>query len=66
MASNKKYWKNLAQLDPSDKAVKKLEHNEFVSKLPKDFLSDEKTSVSNIMLFNAYEFQLICRRDTYN
>ena len=43
MASNKTYWKNLAQLDPSDEAVKKLEHNEFVSKLPKDFLSDEKT-----------------------
>ena len=43
MASNKTYWKNLAQLDTSDEAVKKLEHNEFVSKLPKDFLSDEKT-----------------------
>ena len=43
MASNKTYWKNLTQLDPSDEAVKKLEHNEFVSKLPKDFLSDEKT-----------------------
>ena len=43
MASNKTYWKNLAQLDTSDEVVKKLEHNEFVSKLPKDFLSDEKT-----------------------
>ena len=43
MASNKTYWKNIAQLDPSDEAVKKLEHNEFVSKLPKNFLSDEKT-----------------------
>ena len=42
MASNKTYWKNLAQLDTSDEVVKKLEHNEFVSKLPKDFLSDEK------------------------
>ena len=37
MASNKTYWKNLVQLDSSDEAVKKLEHNEFVSKLPKDF-----------------------------
>jgi molybdopterin-containing oxidoreductase family iron-sulfur binding subunit len=43
MASNKTYWKNIAQLDPSDEAVKKLEQNEFVSKLPEDFLSDEKT-----------------------
>ena len=43
MASKKTYWKNIAQLDPSDEAVKKLEQNEFVSKLPEDFLSDEKT-----------------------
>ena len=43
MASNKTYWKNIAELDPSDEAVKKLEQNEFVSKLPEDFLSDEKT-----------------------
>ena len=43
MASNKTYWKNIAQLDPSDEAVKKLEQNEFISKLPEDFLSDEKT-----------------------
>jgi molybdopterin-containing oxidoreductase family iron-sulfur binding subunit len=43
MASNKTYWKNIAQLDPSNEAVKKLEQNEFVSKLPEDFLSDEKT-----------------------
>jgi molybdopterin-containing oxidoreductase family iron-sulfur binding subunit len=42
MASNKTYWKNIAQLDPSDEVVKKLEQNEFVSKLPKDFLSDER------------------------
>jgi len=43
MASNKTYWKNIAQLDPSNETVQKLEHNEFVSKLPEDFLSDEKT-----------------------
>ena len=40
MASNKTYWKNIAKLDPSDEAVKKLEQNEFVSKLPEDFLID--------------------------
>ena len=43
MASNKTYWKNIAQLDPSDEVIKKIEENEFVSKLPDDFLSDEKT-----------------------
>jgi len=43
MASNKTYWKNIAQLDPSDEAIQKLEQNEFVDKLPEDFLSDEKT-----------------------
>ena len=40
MASNKTYWKNIDQLDPENVAVKKLEQNEFVSKLPEDFLSD--------------------------
>ena len=43
MASNKTYWKNLDQLDSNNENLKKLEENEFVSKLPEDFLSDEKT-----------------------
>ena len=43
MASNKTYWKNLDQLDSNNVDLKKLEENEFVSKLPEDFLSDEKT-----------------------
>ena len=43
MASNKTYWKNIEQLNPENEEVKKLEENEFVSKLPEDFLSDEKT-----------------------
>jgi MoCo/4Fe-4S cofactor protein with predicted Tat translocation signal len=43
MASKKTYWKNIAQLDPTDEVVKQLEQNEFVSKLPEDFLSDERT-----------------------
>jgi molybdopterin-containing oxidoreductase family iron-sulfur binding subunit len=43
MASNKTYWKTIDQLDSSNEEIKKLEQNEFVSKLPEDFLSDEKT-----------------------
>ena len=43
MASNKTYWKNIDQLDSANKTVQKLEENEFVSKLPENFLSDEKT-----------------------
>jgi molybdopterin-containing oxidoreductase family iron-sulfur binding subunit len=43
MASNKTYWKNIDQLNPDNEVVKKLEQNEFVSKLPEDFLTDEKT-----------------------
>jgi len=42
MASNKTYWKNIDQLNPENEVVKKLEQNEFVSKLPEDFLTDEK------------------------
>ncbi len=43
MASNKTYWKNIDQLDLKNEDLKKLEQNEFVSKLPEDFLSDEKS-----------------------
>jgi len=43
MASNKTYWKTIDQLDSSNEDINKLEENEFVSKLPEDFLSDEKT-----------------------
>ena len=43
MASNKIYWKTTDQLDSKNENLKKLEQNEFVSKLPEDFLSDEKT-----------------------
>ena len=42
MASNKIYWKTTDQLDSKNENLKKLEQNEFVSKLPEDFLSDEK------------------------
>ena len=43
MALNKTYWKSIDQINSSNEDLKKLEHNEFVSKLPEDFLSDEET-----------------------
>ena len=43
MASNKTYWKNIDQLNSDNEVVQKMEQNEFVSKLPEDFLTDEKT-----------------------
>ena len=43
MKSKKTYWKNIDQLDSNNEDLKKLEQNEFVSKLPEDFLSDERT-----------------------
>ena len=42
MASNKTYWKNINQLNSEDENLKKLEQNEFVSKLPEDFSTDER------------------------
>ena len=44
MASNKVYWKSVAQLDSQDETIQKLEQNEFVSKLPvEEFLGDQET-----------------------
>ncbi len=43
MASKKTYWKQIEQLNPDNTAVQQLAHDEFASKLPEDFLSDEKT-----------------------
>ena len=42
MASKKTYWKQIEQLNPDNTAVQQLAHDEFASKLPEDFLSDEK------------------------
>ena len=42
MASNKTYWKNINQLNSENENLKKLEQNEFVSKLPEDFSKDER------------------------
>ncbi|MGB5500498.1 MAG: TAT-variant-translocated molybdopterin oxidoreductase, partial [Maribacter sp.] len=49
MASNKKYWKNEAELNPNDSIVETLRQNEFVQEIPVDeFLGDkEKLSSTN-------------------
>ena len=44
MASNKKYWKNEAELNPNDSIVEALKQNEFVEPIPVDeFLGDKET-----------------------
>ena len=43
MASNKKYWKNEAELNPNDSMVEALRQNEFVEAIPvDDFLGDKE------------------------
>ncbi|GGG54500.1 quinol:cytochrome C oxidoreductase [Croceivirga lutea] len=43
MASNKKYWKSEAELNPNDSIVTKLRNNEFVEHIPVDeFLGDKQ------------------------
>ncbi|MDO6517457.1 TAT-variant-translocated molybdopterin oxidoreductase [Zobellia uliginosa] len=43
MASNKKYWKNEAELNPNDSIVETLRQNEFVEQIPvDDFLGDKE------------------------
>ena len=42
MASNKKYWKNEAELNPNDSIVEALKQNEFPEEIPVDeFLGDK-------------------------
>ncbi|MCJ7465962.1 MAG: TAT-variant-translocated molybdopterin oxidoreductase, partial [Maribacter sp.] len=44
MASNKKYWKSEAELNPNDSIVETLRQNEFVEEIPVDeFLGDKET-----------------------
>ena len=44
MASNKKYWKSEAELNPNDSIVETLKENEFVSHIPVDeFLGDKES-----------------------
>ncbi|WP_298484331.1 TAT-variant-translocated molybdopterin oxidoreductase [uncultured Maribacter sp.] len=43
MASNKKYWKNEAELNPNDSIVETLKQNEFAEEIPVDeFLGDKE------------------------
>jgi len=43
MASNKKYWKSEAELNPNDSIVETLKQNEFVETIPvDDFLGDKE------------------------
>ncbi len=43
MASNKKYWKSEAELNPNDSIVETLKQNEFVEHIPvDDFLGDKE------------------------
>ncbi|RUA15852.1 MAG: quinol:cytochrome C oxidoreductase [Flavobacteriia bacterium] len=43
MASNKKYWKSTAELNPNDSIVEALKHNEFTEQIPVDeFLGDKE------------------------
>ncbi|NJB36244.1 TAT-variant-translocated molybdopterin oxidoreductase [Croceivirga sp. JEA036] len=44
MASNKKYWKSEAELDPNNSIVETLKQNEFAQPIPVvDFLGDKET-----------------------
>ena len=44
MASNKKYWKSVEELDENSSIVKTLQENEFVEEIPTDeFLGDKET-----------------------
>ncbi len=45
MASNKKYWKSEAELNPDDSMVETLKHNEFAEEIPvnEGFLEDRES-----------------------
>ncbi|MFD0861010.1 TAT-variant-translocated molybdopterin oxidoreductase [Sungkyunkwania multivorans] len=44
MASNKKYWKSVEELNPNSSVVETLRQNEFVEEIPvDDFLGDKET-----------------------
>ncbi|MFC4097638.1 TAT-variant-translocated molybdopterin oxidoreductase [Euzebyella saccharophila] len=47
MASNKKYWKNEAELNPNDSIVETLRQNEFVEDIPVDEFLGDKENLSS-------------------
>ena len=46
MASNKKYWKNEAELNPNDSIVETLRQNEFPEEIPVDEFLGDKNNLS--------------------
>ncbi|MGB5238489.1 MAG: TAT-variant-translocated molybdopterin oxidoreductase [Flavobacteriaceae bacterium] len=47
MASNKKYWKNEAELNPNDSIVETLRQNEFPEEIPVDEFLGDKNNLSD-------------------
>ncbi len=47
MSSNKKYWKNEAELNPNDSIVETLRQNEFVQEIPVDEFLGNKENLSS-------------------
>lgn len=47
MASNKKYWKSEAELNPNDSIVEALQQNEFVEEIPVDDFLGDKDALSS-------------------
>ncbi|MEN8789697.1 MAG: TAT-variant-translocated molybdopterin oxidoreductase [Flavobacteriaceae bacterium] len=47
MASNKKYWKNEAELNPNDSIVETLRQNEFAEEIPVDEFLGDKNKLSD-------------------
>ncbi|WP_437397432.1 TAT-variant-translocated molybdopterin oxidoreductase [Flagellimonas lutimaris] len=47
MASNKKYWKSEAELNPNDSIVEALRNNEFTEEIPVDEFLGDKESLSS-------------------
>ncbi|MDC6367255.1 MULTISPECIES: TAT-variant-translocated molybdopterin oxidoreductase [Flavobacteriaceae] len=47
MASNKKYWKSVEELNPNDSIVETLRQNEFTEQIPVDEFLGDKENLSN-------------------
>jgi molybdopterin-containing oxidoreductase family iron-sulfur binding subunit len=47
MASNKKYWKSVEELNENSSIVETLKNNEFVEQIPVDEFLGDKESLSN-------------------
>ncbi len=47
MASNKKYWKSVEELNPNSSIVETLQNNEFVEQIPVDEFLGNKENLSN-------------------